>query len=59
MKLYNVPKNSRIMLDNGQELNFFHVDGMYSYCEFDDKAPVYLVAWADVEVVKPISQGHE
>jgi hypothetical protein len=40
MKLYEIPKGSRIKttLTSGKEaiINFFHIDGMYSYCTIDD-----------------------
>ena len=53
-KLYEVPRNSRIRFtDEGEttELNFSHIDGMYSY-NTDDKGNVWhLAAWTEVEVV--------
>ena len=65
MKLYDVPRNSRIKiigdvkvppaaleLVEGQELNFRSIDGMYSYCTTDSGEVVHLVAWAEVEVIK-------
>ena len=65
MKLYEVPRNSRIkiigdikvpisspQLIEGQELNFRNIDGMYSYCTTDNGDVVHLVAWAEVEVIK-------
>lgn len=51
MKLYNVPRNSRIKVV-GEELNFRSIDGMYSYCTRDDGEVVHLVAWAEVEIIK-------
>ena len=64
MELHKVPRDSRIKVKSdikvppgapeikaGDELNFKHVDGMYSLCYTDNGQPVYLVAWADVEVV--------
>ena len=64
MKLYDVPRNSRIKiigdkkvppgapeLIEGQELNFRNIDGMYSYCTTDDGDVVHLVAWAEVELI--------
>ena len=64
MKLYDVPRNSRIKiigdikvppgapeLIEGQELNFRNIDGMYSYCTTDDGNVVHLVAWAEVELI--------
>lgn len=32
MKLYNVPKRSQIVLKDGTELHFHHIDGAYSFC---------------------------
>lgn len=65
MKLYNVPNNSRIRilgdvkippcapeLSIGDELNFKHIDGMYSYCTNDKDEVVHLAAWAEVDLVK-------
>jgi hypothetical protein len=52
MKLYEVPNNSRISIDNGVvELNFHHVDGLYSYCTTDDGQVVHLKVTAEVEVI--------
>ena len=53
MKLFEVPRNTRIRLPEGDELNFHHIDGMYSYCT-DDKGQVcHIAAFTDVEVVEP------
>ena len=65
MKLYEVPRNSRIKvlsdikvppgakaIKSKDELNFSHVDGMYSFCTNDDGEVIHLVAWAEVEVIK-------
>jgi hypothetical protein len=52
-KLYDVPKNSIISLVENpkQLLNFFHVDGAYSFCKlFGTNDVVHLAAWADVYV---------
>ena len=35
----------------GDELNFSHIDGMYSYCTTDNGQVVHLVAWAEVEIL--------
>lgn len=64
MQLYNVPRNSRIKIINpeapppdglnpiqGEELNFSHIDGMYSYCTRDNGEVVHLKAWTEVEVI--------
>lgn len=54
MKLWDVPRHSKIKLDLGNKeeiLNFDHVDGMYSLC-FDSRGrPVHIAAWTEVEVV--------
>lgn len=52
MKLYEVPRNSRIGLSDGSELNFSHVDGMYSFCTDDDGKVVHLAAWSDVQLLR-------
>jgi hypothetical protein len=52
MKLYDVPRNSRIRLDDGSELNFKRIDGMYSLCLTDDNEPVHVAAWTEVEIVQ-------
>lgn len=57
MKLYNVPNGSRIRLDDGTELNFKRIDGMYSYCKTDEGETVHLVAWTEVAVVKERQNG--
>ena len=67
MKLYDVPRNSRIkvisgeagrkvqvppgapQINEGEELNFRSVDGMYSYCTRDNGEVVHLLAWTEVE----------
>jgi len=66
MELYNVPRNSRIRvvvndkvppgapgIEQGEELNFRFIDGMYSYCTRDNGEVVHLVAWAEVEIIQP------
>ena len=59
VKLYEVPKNSRIRIEglevNGvltEELNFHHVDGMYSYCTTDNNEVVHLNASAECEIIE-------
>ena len=52
MKLYDVPRNSRIGLPDGSELNFSNVDGMYSFCTDDDGNVVHLAAWSDVQLLQ-------
>lgn len=64
MQLHQVPNNTRIRIvaeakvppahrefEVGEELLFFHIDGMYSYCTDKDGKPVHLVAWALVEII--------
>lgn len=50
MNLYDVPRNTRIRVDD-MELNFHHIDGMYSYCTDDDGGVFHLAAWTEVEIV--------
>ena len=52
MKLFEVPKYSRIK-GSGMELDFHHIDGMYSYCTDSEGRAHHIVAWADVEVLGP------
>lgn len=52
MKLYEVPRNSRIGLSDGSELNFSHVDGMYSFCTDDGGSVLHLAAWSDVQLLQ-------
>ena len=64
MELFNVPRNSRIkvivedkappgapQIEEGEELNFRSIDGMYSYCTRDNGEVVHLAAWTEVEVI--------
>jgi hypothetical protein len=53
MKLYDVPRNSTIILQNGEELEFKHIDGMYSYCVTKEGNVVHLAAWSEVKVKEP------
>jgi len=50
VKLYNVPRNSTIVLKDGLELNFHHLDGMYSVCTDDDGNVYHIGATEEVEV---------
>jgi hypothetical protein len=52
MKLYDVPRDSRIQLSDGTQLNFKHLDGMYSLCFTDYDEPVHIAAWTEVAIVK-------
>lgn len=64
MKLYNVKRNSRVRLledadippgapsvKKGDEIQFGHTDGMYSFCTKDDGTVIHIAAWTEVEVV--------
>lgn len=53
MKLYKVPRNTRIRFNN-REYDFHHIDGMYSYCVDDAGNVIHLSAWEDVEVVNEL-----
>ena len=50
MKLYNVPRNSTIVLGNGLELKFHHIDGMYSVCTDEDGNVYHIGASEEVEI---------
>ena len=59
MKLYEVPRKTRIRINGvGEtrfqhplELNFHHIDGMYSYCTDDNKKVWHISANTEVEIV--------
>jgi hypothetical protein len=57
-KLYTIPRNSRIrVVEEGyehQELDFYHIDGMYSFCLTHDDPPrvVHLPATCEVELIE-------
>jgi hypothetical protein len=50
VKLYEVPRYSRIKIGN-QELNFHHIDGMYSYCVNDHGKLFSIEANTEVEFI--------
>lgn len=50
MKLYDVPRHSRIVLEDDSELIFDHIDGMYSICYTDSGSIVHLAAWTEVTI---------
>ena len=50
MKLYDVPRNTRIKVD-GQELLFHRIDGMYSVCTDSNGCIHHPAAWTEVEVL--------
>ena len=58
MKLFEVPKYSRIKV-GGMELDFHHIDGMYSFCTDKVGKVHHIAAWADVEIVQPYEQNPE
>jgi len=51
MKLYDVSRNSMIVLSNGLELKFHHIDGMYSVCT-DEHGNVYHISVSEEVEVK-------
>jgi len=51
MKLYNVPRNSTIVLKEGIELKFHHIDGAYSVCT-DEEGNVYHIGASEEVTVK-------
>lgn len=54
MKLYDVPRNTRVRVLEGEErieVLFDHIDGMYSYCKDKDGNIIHLAAWTEVEIV--------
>ena len=50
MKLYDVPRNTRIKIED-QELLFHRIDGMYSYCTDSNGNVRHIAAWTEVEVL--------
>ena len=56
MKLYQAPRNCRIMTEDGEEYNFHHIDGAYSYCTDDDGNVVHLSASTNVLLLQPINK---
>jgi hypothetical protein len=52
MKLYEVPRDTRVKIDTGEEFDFKSIDGMYSYCKNDKGQVVHLAAWTEVEIVE-------
>jgi len=55
MKLYQIPDNSPLRIDVVGSKNdlatFFHIDGMYSYCESSDGLPFHLGASTEMILV--------
>jgi hypothetical protein len=57
MKLYEVPRDTRVVFEDGIELIFQGVDGMYAKC-IDDQGNQYLpTAWTEVTI--KATQGAE
>ena len=52
MKLYDVPRNSVIVLKNGLELKFHHIDGAYSVCT-DEEGNVYHIGASEEVEARP------
>jgi hypothetical protein len=52
MKLYDVPRNSKILVDPYGIIDFHHIDGMYSYCVDKHGNVVHLAAWMEVDVIE-------
>jgi hypothetical protein len=52
MKLYNVLRNSTIVLKEGIELKFHHIDGAYSVCT-DEEGNVYHIGASEEVEVRP------
>ena len=50
MKLYQVPRYSRIVLKDGMKLFFDHLDGMYSYCTDGDGQVWHISANTEVTI---------
>jgi hypothetical protein len=50
VKLYEVPRYSRIKVA-GTELNFHHIDGIYSYCVNDHGKLFSIEANTEVEFI--------
>jgi hypothetical protein len=51
MKLYNVPRNSEVMLSDGVVLLFHRIDGMYSVCTDENGYIYHISASEEVEIV--------
>lgn len=55
MKLYEIPEGSKIKAETesdgrkGEWIKFFHIDGMYSYCETEHGVPVHIFAGTELK----------
>ncbi len=63
--LYNIPRNSRVSVkhleltrtDNREivdEIDFHHIDGMYSLCYLEEDKPIHLSVGTEVIYLGPI-----
>jgi hypothetical protein len=51
MKLYNVPRNTKVKLSDGVILLFHYIDGMYSVCTDDNGDIFHISASEEVEIL--------
>lgn len=51
MKLYNVPRNTKVKLGDGVVLLFHHIDGMFSVCTDENGDIYHISASEEVEIV--------
>ena len=61
MYLYEIPKHSKLLIED-IEGTFFHIDGMYSYCETKNGEPFHLSASTPMKKVDDhyeIDRGEE
>ena len=55
MKLHSIPENSKIKCevnDGSKFVTFFHIDGMYSYCETEKGGVIHLSASTPIKKVQ-------
>jgi len=52
MKLYEVPRNSKILADPYGVIDFHHIDGAYSYCTDRYGNVIHLSASMEVDVLE-------
>jgi len=51
MKLYNVPRNTKVKLSDGVILLFHYIDGMFSVCTDDNGDIFHISASEEVEIL--------
>jgi hypothetical protein len=55
MKLYDLPEGAKIYIegisDGSKFITFFHIDGMYSYCETEKGGVIHLSATTPLKEV--------